>query len=204
MSEPLVAGKVCIGFSKPYVALYQNNNGTIEYSSGRKLARGVQVDLSIDVGEDKTFFADDVTSESSAGKFKKGTLKLTVDGLHTSAEKMIAGLPSASDFSVGNETVGAYYFGDDQDPPYVGVGHLIHYMSGGTEYWTPIVYTKAKFQNVNTAAKTMEEEIDYQTQELNAIIHRDDTSKHNWKVLFEDQTSEEAAEAVIKAFFNIS
>ena len=204
MSEPTVAGKVCIGFSKPYVALYENNNGTITYSGGRKLARGVQVDLSIDTGDDKTFRADDVDAESSTGKFKKGTLKLTVDGLHTSAEKLIAGLPAATAFSVGSDTVDAYYYGDNQEPPYVGVGHIIHYLAAGTEYWTPIVYTKAKFQNVNISAKTMEEEIDFQTQDLNAILHRDDSSNHNWKVLFEDQASEAEAEAVIKAYFSIT
>ena len=204
MSEPTVAGKVCIGFSKPYVALYANNNGTITYSQGRKLARGVSVDLSVDTGDDKKFYADDGTAESATGKFKKGTLKLTVDGLHTSAEKMIAGLPTASAVTVGSGTVDAYYYGDDQDPPYVGVGHIIHYMAAGTEYWTPIVYLKCKFQNVNINAKTMEEEIDFQTQDLNAILHRADDAKHNWRVLFEDQTSEDAAENVIKSFFSIS
>lgn len=204
MSEPTVAGKVCIGFSKPYVALYANNAGTITYTQGRKLARGVSVDLSVDTGDDKKFYADDGTAESATGKFKKGTLKLTVDGLHTSAEKMIAGLPTATEFTVGSGTVDAYYYGDDQDPPYVGVGHIIHYMAAGTEYWTPIVYLKCKFQNVNINAKTMEEEIDWQTQDLNAILHRADDAKHNWRVLFEDQTSEDAAENVIKAFFSIS
>ena len=204
MSEPSVAGKVCIGFSKPYVALYACSSGTISYTSGRKLARGVQVDLSLDNGNDKEFYADDTLGETAVGKFKKGTLKLTVDGLHTSAEKMIAGLPTASSVTVGSGSVDAYYYGDDQDPPYVGVGHIIHYMAAGTEYWTPIVYLKCKFQNVNINAKTMEEEIDFQTQDLNAILHRADDAKHNWRVLFEDQSSEEGAENVLKAFFSIS
>lgn len=38
-------GKVITGYSKPYVALYNNNGGTITYTSGMPLARGVDVSL---------------------------------------------------------------------------------------------------------------------------------------------------------------
>ena len=48
------AGKVCTGFSLPYVALY--NNGT--YTSGQKLARGVDVTVSPESSDDNKFYAD--------------------------------------------------------------------------------------------------------------------------------------------------
>ena len=204
MSAPTTAGKVCIGFSKPYVALYAESSGTVSYSDGRQLARGVQVDISVDNGDDKSFYADNVASETSGGKFKKGNLKLTVDGLLTAAEKMIAGLPTAASMTVGSGSVNYYAYGDSQQPPYVGVGVIVKYLAGGVEYFTPVVFCKAKFQDVPINAKTMEEEIDFQTQDLTAVLHRDDSSNHNWRLLFEDQESESAAENVIKAALNIT
>ena len=38
-------GRVCTGFSKPYVAVYSATGGTIKYESGQDLARGVDVSI---------------------------------------------------------------------------------------------------------------------------------------------------------------
>ena len=54
----MAAGKVCTGFSLPYVALYSASGNTVSYTSAQKLARGVNVDISPDNSDDNNFYAD--------------------------------------------------------------------------------------------------------------------------------------------------
>lgn len=190
------AGKVLTGFSLPYVALYSASGGTVTYSSGQKLARGVSVSLEPNVGDDNNFYADNIIAETSAGVMTGGTVTLTVDGLLETAEKLILGLPTADQ----NDW---YHFGDQMDIPYVGIGFICRYQSDGTESFTPVVLTKARFQTPSLSANTQEEEIEWQTQELTANILRDDTANHDWKYIGEAQTTEALAEGMIKTLFNI-
>ena len=83
------AGRVCTGFSKPYVALYTASGGAVTYSSGQLLARGVSVSASADQADDNNFYADNVIAETESGVFTSGELTLTVDGLLQAAEKLI-------------------------------------------------------------------------------------------------------------------
>lgn len=198
-------GKVCTGFSLPYVAKYTSSGTTVTYSQGRRLARGVSVDLDIETFDDNKFYADNVEAENAPAKFRSGTVNLTVDGLLRASENMIMGLPDPTTVTVGqNTTVNMYDYGDDMEIPYVGIGYIARYMSGGEESFVPTILTKTRFAAVTQSAATQEEEIDWQTQELSAALMRDDTEKHNWKRVGADQSTEAAAEAVIKAIFNIT
>lgn len=190
----MAAGKVTIGFSKPYVAIYDPS--TQEYSDGQILARGVGVSAEIESSDDNIFYADNVAAESDAGRFTGGTVTLTVDGLFAAAEKLIMGLPTA-----GSDGFMAY--DDDQAIPYVGIGFVVRYMSDGVETYTPFVFTKTKFTQIPIDANTMEDEIDWQTQELEATIMRGDDAKHTWKLVGGAESTEAAAEAKIKTKFGI-
>lgn len=190
----MAAGKVTIGFSKPYVAIYDPS--TQEYSDGQILARGVGVSAEIESSDDNIFYADNVAAESDAGRFTGGTVTLTVDGLFAAAEKLIMGLPTA-----GSDGFMAY--DDDQAIPYVGIGFVVRYMSDGVETYTPFVFTKTKFTQLAIDANTMEDEIDWQTQELEATIMRGDDAKHTWKLVGGAESTEAAAEAKIKTKFGI-
>lgn len=193
----MAAGKVCTGFSKPYVALYSATGTTISYTSGQVLARGVDVSIEAESSDDNNFYADNVLAESAGKKFTSGTVTLTVDGLKTAAEKMIMGLPTGTGDWMD--------YGDDQEIPYVGIGFLARYMSDGVESWTPIVLVKCMFNEIGTSAATQEDEIDWQTQELSASIHRGDDANHNWKsVGTTEYTTEAAAEAALKTKLGIS
>lgn len=194
----MAAGKVCTGFSKPYVALYSESSGTISYTSGQQLARGVDVTIEPETGDDNDFYADNVKAESAGKKFTGGTLTLTVDGLLVAAEKLIMGLPTPSS--------GDWIpYDDDQSVPYVGVGFIARYMSGGVESFAPVVLVKCMFNQVQVSAATQEEEIDWQTQELSASIYRGDDAKHTWKyVPVTDYSTEAAAEAALKTKLGIS
>lgn len=190
------AGKVLTGFSLPYVALYTASSGTVTYSSGQKLARGVSMTISPDTSDDNIFYADNQAAENASGVFTGGTLSLTVDGLLDTAEKFIFGLTTAS----GNW----YSYDDDQSVPYVGFAAIARYMSDGVTTYTPVALTKVKFTPLELSAETQEDEIDWQAQKLEAKIFRDDSAKHVWKKLGTPQATEASAEAAIKTLFSIT
>lgn len=191
----MAAGKVCTGFSMPYVARYSATGGTVTYSEVMRLARGVSVSLEPEVGDDNRFYADNIAAETAPGTFTGGTVNLTVDGLLEAAERFIMGLPEAK--TVNGVSVLAY--GDNANPPYVGIGFLARYMQDGVTSYTPIVLTKARFSQPSTNANTQEDAIDWQTQELSASLMRDDTANHEWKWVGEDVATEEAGVAALQA-----
>ena len=193
------AGKVCTGFSKPYVAKYINNGGTVAYSGAMQLARGVSVSLSLETTDDNTFYADNVAAEVAAATFSGGTATLTVDGLLQVAEDFILGLPDASSVQVDGKAVNVSHYGEGMEVPYVGIGFVVRYQSAGVVTYAPVVLTKARFQEPGLEAATQEDSIDWQTQELTATLMRDDTASHDWKLVGADQTTEAAAEAVLVA-----
>lgn len=197
-------GKVITGFSKPYVALYSATGGTVSYTSGQILARGVSASLETESGDAQYFYADNITAESVGGVFTGATLTLTVDGLKEAARKLVMGLPTASSITVGGDSVSVLDYDDRQAIPYVGVGMIIRYMSGGVTTYAPVLFTKVQFNVDGMDAETQGENIEFQTEELTAAVLRDDSTNHTWRRLAADQDTEAAAEAVIKAMLNIA
>lgn len=193
----MAAGRVTTGFSKPYVALYGASGTTVTYTSGQLLARGVDVTISPESSEDNKFYADNITAETAPGTFTGGTVSLTVDGLLNATKRLIFGLPAA-------DTSGWTAFGDDMAIPYVGVGYIARTQSDGVVKFVPTVLTKCRFNLPEDAAATQEEEIDWQTQSLEAVIMRADDANHNWKFEGQEYDSETAAEAALKTKLGIS
>lgn len=190
------AGKVTIGFSKPYVALYSESGGTVTYSSGQLLARGVSVSVESDSSDNNNFYADNIVAETDAGSFTGGTATLTVDGLLQDAEKLVQGLPTA-------DAAGFLNYDDDQVTPYVGIGFIIKYMSEGVTYYTPVIFPKARAGQFSVNAETQGESISWQTAEIPFTIFKDDTAKHQWKKVGGELADEATAEAAIKTFLGI-
>lgn len=196
-------GKVITGYSKPYVALYDANNGNPQYTSGMPLARGVNISVDSESGEGTNFYADNVVAESTGGVFTGATITMTVDGLKDAARKLIMGLPNPESITVGTQSVDVYSYDDRQQIPYVGIGFIVRYMEMGVTTYSPVFFTKAAFSVDGLDAATQEEEIEFQTTELTATLMRDDSTNHAWRKIAVDQTSESAAEDVVKAFLNI-
>lgn len=192
------AGRVCTGFSKPYVAKYSNDGGAVTYSGVMQLARGVSVSLTLNTTNVDPFFADNVSAETVEEVFTSGVATLTVDGLMVEAERFILGLPEPTTVEVGGKQVKIDSYGDGVHIPYMGIGFVVRYQSAGVVTYAPAVLTKARFQQPATEAETQGENISWQTQELQAKLSRDDTARHNWKLVGEDQATEEDAEAVLK------
>lgn len=197
-------GKVLTGFSKPYVGKYVNTNGTITYTDGTALARGVSASVSAETGDNVNFYADNVLAESAGGVFTGATLTLVVDGLKETARKLIQGLPAETTVTVGNNSVKVLEYDDRQVIPYVGIGFIARYMEDGVTTYAPVFFTKAIFSVDGLEASTQEENIGFQTQELSATLMRDDSTNHRWRRLAEDQDTETDAENIIKYFLNIA
>ena len=191
-------GKVITGYSMPFVALYAAANGVVTYSGGIPLARGVDVSLSVEGGSDNDFYADNVKAESDTQTFSSGTLSLTVDGLKAAARKLISGVKTTRKEGSGDTAISFDVYDDKQEMPYVGVGFVVRYMEDGVTTYAPIIIKKVKFSPEGLDAATQEENIDWQTTKLEASIMRDDTANHEWKLVGEDQTTEEAAVAAYK------
>ena len=191
-------GKVITGYSMPFVALYAAANGVVTYSGGIPLARGVDVSLSVEGGGDNDFYADNVKAESDTQTFSSGTLSLTVDGLKAAARKLISGVKTTRKEGTGDTAISFDVYDDKQVMPYVGVGFVVRYMEDGVTTYAPIIIKKVKFSPEGLDAATQEENIDWQTTKLEASIMRDDTANHEWKMIGDDQTTEEAAVAAYK------
>lgn len=202
----LAAGQVVTGFSFPVVALYNNNGGTVSYTDGMDLARGVSLDPDVATsGDENIFYANNRSAETAQRRFRNGSLSLTVDGLLTAAEKLIMGLgaSAASTVTVGQDTVNMTDYGEGQQIPYVGVGAVVRSQSNGVELFRAVVYTKCRFEQFNLPAATEEEDIDWQTTELNAQLNRDDTAKHNWQRVSEPLATELEAYNVVRVILGL-
>lgn len=183
-------GRVITGFSKPYIANYAASGTTVTYSGGMVLARGVSVSLAPESADDNKFYADNVTAETAAGVFTGGTATITVDGLNPDARALAYGLPEA-----GSD--GWTADGDTTNAPYVGIGYIVRYMSGGDVIYVPTVLAKTRLSIPTEEASTQEDEIDWQTTALDFTLMRDDSANHNWRFIGADFTTEEAAEAAL-------
>lgn len=202
--EGLAAGKVAVGYSKPYVALYNVEGTTVSYTGAMLLARGVEVNIAPNAPTENTFYADNVAAESD-NSFTGGTLSVTVDGLLKDAAALAEGIqtvtqiqvPSTNKLEVG--TVNVAHYNDKTNSPYLGFGCIIKYQSNGVELYTPVVLKKIKFDPKTLQSATQAGSKNWQTQVLTAQILRDDSVDHAWKLVADDQTSEAAAEAIIQA-----
>ena len=184
-------GKVCTGFSKPYVAVL----GSTGYTDGQILARGVEVSIEPESSDPENFYADNIIAETIGGQFTGGTCTLTVDGLLQDAERLIAGLPAP-------DAQGFLNYGNDQATPYVGIGFVMRYISGGVTSYAPVILTKAILNPQTLSGATQEESVDFQTQELEFALTRDDNGV--WKKVGNGLATEALAEAKIQTFFGIT
>lgn len=201
----MMNGKVLIGFSKPYVARYTATGNTVSYTDGQILARGVSVTISPDSADDNNFYADNVIAESMGAVFTGGEATLGVDGLLVATEKMIYGLPTPDELTVSTgTTVEIYKYGKGAEAPYLGIGYVEKWMSGGTITYTARILRKTRFQLPERNAETQGEEVEYQSAELTATIMRDDSASEDWMWFSEDQTTEAAAENVIRSVFGMT
>lgn len=195
---------VTTGFSEPYIAKYSNTGTTVSYSGGMKLGRGVSMSIDVESADDNNFYADDIVAETETGTMTSASATVTVDGMEPKVAAFALGLPAATQETIGESPVDVYDYDDRMNPPFLGLGVLQRVMLNGVQYWVPIVFTKVKMNNPSDEANTQEDQIDWQTQELEMTILRDDSANRRWKRVFERQTTKAAALNIITTYLKVS
>ena len=195
---------VTTGFSEPYIAKYSNTGTTVSYSGGMKLGRGVSMSIEVESADDNNFYADDIVAETETGTMTSASATVTVDGMEPEVAAFALGLPATASESIGDDTVKVYDYDDRMNPPSLGLGVLKRVMLNGVQYWVPIVFTKVKMNIPSDEANTQEDQIDWQTQELEMTILRDDSANRRWKRVFERQTTKAAALNIITTYLKVS
>lgn len=197
-------GRVITGFSHPVAALYNSPGGPGTYTDGMVLARGVSVDLSINTADDNNFYADNAVAESESGIFTDGTMSLGLDGMHPNVERFVLGLDDPRSVEVGGKSIQLSGTGTGANPPYLGIGFVVEYKSGGSNLYVPVYVTKGKFRQGGFRAVTRGESIDWQSAETEVDLHRDDTNNRYWKEVGPDCTTESEAIALLDALLSVA
>lgn len=187
---------VTIGYSKPYVALYDGTGGKDTYTGGMDLGEGVKYSDSIEVADENNFYADNKISESESGEFVSGEATITIGALSVDAARLVLGVKNKTSIA-DTEWEDC---DDDAAPPELGYGHVKEVMDGGMKKYYGVVLPRIKMALPGESAETREDAINWQTQELTATILRSKNGKHKWRsvtsVGFE--TEDEAYTAVKK------
>lgn len=191
---------VTTGFSNIHVALYAAENNEVKYTGVRKLGRSVSMSTDISTSDDNNFYADDRLAETETGSaFTDGSGTMTIDGLTPEDEAFLMGLKAGNSVEVDSQTIETLEYGAEMDPPYIGIGAVKKVQRDGKSYWGAMVLAKCRCKVPGDDASTQEDQIDWQTQDIDFTIMRDDSAKNRWKIIPKTLfASESAAVAFIK------
>lgn len=193
-----------IGLSKPYIATYVNNNGTVTYSARTVLGKYTNLDLSLDSADENILYADNGPAESDS-QFSGGTVTVTTDDLLAAAFKTALGLTEqVISTTVTTATPKWMVFDDSQNAPYFALGGVIKKKVNGAYKWVCFVLEKIKFRNPDLSVATQGETIEWQTPELEATILRSDASGHPWFRMSSELDSEEDAIAILEDYMTVT
>ena len=186
---------VTTGFSNVHIATYASESGVVSYSGVRKLGRSVSMSTDISTSDDNKFYADDRLAETETGSaFTDGSGTCTVDGLTAVEEAFIMGLKAGNSVTPDEGTaVETYEYGASMEPPYLGLGAVKKVQKDGKSMWKAIVLCKIRFKVPKDDAETQGEQIDWQTQDLDFSIMRDDSAMNRWKIIPKKEFDTEAA-----------
>ncbi len=202
--EGIAKGKVCVGFSYPLVGLYGCAAGVVSITKAQVLARGVSVDISVNLASDNEFYADNVLAESETDVFESGSMKLTVDGLMAEARRFISGQDEPKEVTYGESKVKLAKYGTTVEKPYIAVGVIVKYKSNRKDIWQPYVFPKTKFKTTGLNATTQGKTTSWQTEDIETTIHRADTAEAEWKWEGEEFATEGEAKAALNAIFGLA
>ena len=187
-----------IGLSKPYVAVYANNGGTVSYSGLTTLGKYTNLDISLNDNGSNDFYADNGIAESDNSSFSGGTVKITTDDLTASALVTVLGLTQESIAATTATTTPKWtVYGDNQSIPYIGLGGIVKKMVGGAVKYVAVILNKVLLANPGLSVATQGESIEWQTQQISGTIYRSDKSDHRWQQISTPLDSEADAIAAI-------
>lgn len=187
-----------IGYCKPYIAKYNvAEDGTVSYSDGRKMAKGVSLSFEPETSDDNILYGDNGPAESDK-EFGGGTLEMGVTELTLADAALLLGLTVESITLDGEETPSgtSIKFGGDTEIPYIGTGSIVTKKVNGKARHRAVIFPKVQFAYPGDDYETKGETITWKTPELSATVMRDDTAAANWREWAEFD-SEAAAEKYI-------
>lgn len=184
MAETTPKSVVTTGFSNIHVALYAAENGVVSYTSVHKLGRSVSMSTDISTSDDNNFYADDRLAETETGSaFTDGSGTMTIDGLTPDDEAFLMGLKAGDPVTADENQIETLEYGADMNPPYIGIGAVKKVQRDGKSYWGAMVLCKCRCKVPGDDASTQEDQIDWQTQDIDFTIMRDDSTKNRWKII---------------------
>ena len=135
---------------------------------------------------------------SGLEKPQNGTM--TIDGLSPDDEAFLMGLKAGNPVQVdSSNSVETLEYGAEMEPPYIGIGATKKGQRDGKSYWGAIILAKCRCKVPGDDATTQEDQIDWQTQDIDFTIMRDDSAKNRWKIIPKTLfTTESAAVAFVK------
>lgn len=182
-----------IGVSKPFIAIYNPNNGTPSYSGGKRLGMATAFSLDVQGSDPAILYADNGPAEA-VDLFSGGSGTVGVHRLSLANLAMIRG----QDVSAA----GGVTFKADANAPYMGIGVVSMVISGGQIRYLAIVNHKIKFRQPNVTLVTRSEPVEYQVPELAFQVMRDDSADAKW-MFMEEYLTEAAAVNAIGDILNI-
>jgi phi13 family phage major tail protein len=137
--------------------------------AGKRLAKAIQADISIQTNEAK-LYADDGVAESDKS-FRDGTITLGVDDTNDDIQKDCLG-------HTIDETGELKANGNDNNP-YVGTGFVSISKKGGAQKFRSIWLPKVQFAEPSETNQTKGENTSFSTPTMTGTIMLDDEA--NWK-----------------------
>lgn len=183
------------GLSGGYVAHYTAESGVVTYSGGMKLAKSVDMSVSLNNTGAVEFYADNALAES-ARYFSSGTFAANVDRITDEVAAYIYGATLGEDNSLA--------YGADDDIPLVGLGWVEQVVEDGATKYIGIVFPKAQFDLAGNDLTTRGAQIAFNPYQVGGSIMRDDTEAHRWRVTSQRFTTETNAIAWVKQQLSIT
>ena len=166
------------GISCSFYAKYKETDGAPSYEGGGKFARMTNIDNSITTNETELYSDDGL--EDADYSFSTGTLKVDVSDLEDGVITDITGA-RIEEVTVGEEKVQEIVYDEEQAESELGFGFVIEKKSKGVFSYRAIVLPRIKFKMPGVAVATRGKTLAFQTQTVEAVIHRDHSAKRTWK-----------------------
>ena len=192
------------GLTDIWLAKYNYDKPTnkVSYTDGFEAMDAMSIEPEMEKSDGKSLYTNNKVKESRKPKFKKGKLKVGTDDLTQLVSCFLSGI-EPEQMKIGEETFEVIRFGNNINPPELGLGTIRTGQLSGEEWYRAYIYTKIQFEVPMDSATTEGEEIEWQTPSLEAAVYRDDTENEDWHVEHWCKTKAEARN-FIKAFLNIT
>lgn len=187
-----------IGLSKPIIGDYAESGATTTYSNAAAFDKAVEYAISLTTSEDDNLYADNGIAESDAGAFQSGELTLKTSDIPLTLAKRILSLNQVTHTYGTSKTATEYVHEAEPSTKYIGFGIIEMHRVSGTDKYRAVFLPKISFRDLESAATTKGESIEWQTPEIKATIYRsalvNTNYNHPWKIEADFTTEADAIE----------